>query len=741
MGPSSGRVSHSRQLPSKARLYSNACHSRKDCDATIHLSGTLGRSVTYFVRMTQLTQSVRLEFDDDVALIRIDNPPVNALSQHVRQGLLDGVTQAESSDAKSIVVICDGRTFIAGADITEFSGPPQPPDLQSVQDAMENCSKPIIAAVHGTALGGGLEVALCAHYRVGVAGSKYGLPEVKLGLLPGAGGTQRLPRITGAAKALEMMTSGEPIDAQEALQCGLIDELVEDLESGAVAFARRAVTEQMPLLRIRDRNDKVANTPASLFHDFRASIARRTRGFLAPEYNIRCIEAAVELDFEAGLKREQELFRDLMKGTQSKAQQYYFFAERAALKIPGLPKDTPTVEVSRCGVLGAGTMGGGIAMNFANSGIPVTIVERDDEALQRGLGVVRSNYERTAARGGISSDDVETRMGLISGSTDMGDFAECDLIIEAVFENMALKKEIFEQLDGICKDGAVLASNTSALDINEIASATSRPDAVIGMHFFSPANVMKMLEVVRGDATSDTAIATAMGMGRSIGKTPVLCGVCHGFVGNRMLFMRGIEAEKMILEGAPPSRIDQILFDFGFPMGPFAMSDLAGLDIGWDAATSSGSTVRELLCESGRRGQKNGSGYYNYDPQTRAATPDREVEEMIQAFAERQGIVRREITDQEILERCLYPMINEGAKILDEGIAIRGSDVDVVWINGYGWPMYTGGPMFWADTIGLQEVAERIQHYASTLGGDHWKISSLIQNQVSDGGSLSTYAN
>tara|TARA_B100001013_G_C24620963_1_gene447220 strand:+ start:779 stop:2854 length:2076 start_codon:yes stop_codon:yes gene_type:complete len=691
--------------------------------------------------MTQLTQSVRLEFDDDVALIRIDNPPVNALSQHVRQGLLDGVTQAESSDAKSIVVICDGRTFIAGADITEFSGPPQPPDLQSVQDAMENCSKPIIAAVHGTALGGGLEVALCAHYRVGVAGSKYGLPEVKLGLLPGAGGTQRLPRITGAAKALEMMTSGEPIDAQEALQCGLIDELVEDLESGAVAFARRAVTEQMPLLRIRDRNDKVANTPESLFHDFRASIARRTRGFLAPEYNIRCIEAAVELDFEAGLKREQELFRDLMKGTQSKAQQYYFFAERAALKIPGLPKDTPTVEVSRCGVLGAGTMGGGIAMNFANSGIPVTIVERDDEALQRGLGVVRSNYERTAARGGISSDDVETRMGLISGSTDMGDFAECDLIIEAVFENMALKKEIFEQLDGICKDGAVLASNTSALDINEIASATSRPDAVIGMHFFSPANVMKMLEVVRGDATSDTAIATAMGMGRSIGKTPVLCGVCHGFVGNRMLFMRGIEAEKMILEGAPPSRIDQILFDFGFPMGPFAMSDLAGLDIGWDAATSSGSTVRELLCESGRRGQKNGSGYYNYDPQTRAATPDREVEEMIQAFAERQGIVRREITDQEILERCLYPMINEGAKILDEGIAIRGSDVDVVWINGYGWPMYTGGPMFWADTIGLQEVAERIQHYASTLGGDHWEISSLIQNQVSDGGSLSTYAN
>ena len=691
--------------------------------------------------MTQLSQSVRLEFDNDVALILIDNPPVNALSFHVRQGLLDGMAQAESSDAAAIVVICDGRTFIAGADITEFSGPPKPPSLQAAQDAMENCSKPVIAAVHGTALGGGLEVALCAHYRVGVDSSQYGLPEVKLGLLPGAGGTQRLPRITGAAKALEMMTSGDPITAQDALDCGLIDEIVEDLRSGAIAFARRAVAENMPLLRIRDRNEKLADTPPSLFEEFRAGIARKTRGFLAPEYNVRCVEAAVNLDFDAGLEREQELFRDLMKGTQSKAQQYYFFAERAALKIPGLPKDTKPADVNRCGVLGAGTMGGGIAMNFANVGIPVTIVERDEEALKRGLAVVRSNYERTAARGGISSDDVETRMGLISGSVDMGDFAECDLIIEAVFENMELKKSIFEELDQICRPGAILASNTSALDINEIASATSRPEAVIGMHFFSPANVMKMLEVVRGDETSDIAIATAMGIGRTIGKTPVLCGVCHGFVGNRMLFMRGIEAEKMILEGAAPSRVDQVLFDFGLPMGPFAMSDLAGLDIGWDEATSSGSTVRELLCESGRRGQKNGSGYYTYDPETRAATPDPDVEEIIRGFAERQGIAQRDVSDQEILERCLYPMVNEGAKILSEGIAIRGSDVDVVWINGYGWPMYTGGPMFWADTVGLSDVADRIKHYASTLGGDHWSISPLIEELAADGGSLSTYTN
>ncbi|MBM44911.1 MAG: 3-hydroxyacyl-CoA dehydrogenase [Acidimicrobiaceae bacterium] len=691
--------------------------------------------------MTQLSQSVKLEFDNDVALIRIDNPPVNALSHHVRQGLLDGMTQAENSDATAIVVICEGRTFIAGADITEFSGPPKPPSLQDAQDAMENCSKPVIAAVHGTALGGGLEVALCAHYRVGVSESKYGLPEVKLGLLPGAGGTQRLPRVTGAAQALQMMTSGDPISAGDALECGLIDEIVEDLESGAVAFARRAVAEGLPLLRIRDRDDKLTNTNSSLFDDFRASIARKTRGFLAPEYNIRCVEAAVNMDFDEGLKREQELFKDLMKGTQSKAQQYYFFAERAALKIPGLPKETKPIEINRVGILGAGTMGGGIAMNFANVGIPVTIVEQNEEALERGLGVVRSNYERTASRGGISSDDVETRMGLINGSTDMGGFGDCDLIIEAVFENMDLKKSIFEQLDQICKPGAVLASNTSALDINEIASATSRPESVIGMHFFSPANVMKMLEVVRGDVTSDEAIVTAMGIGRTIGKTPVLCGVCHGFVGNRMLFMRGIEAEKMILEGAAPSRIDQVLFDFGLPMGPFAMSDLAGLDIGWDESTSSGSTVRELLCESGRRGQKNGQGYYIYDSETRAATPDPEVEQIIKAFAERQGVEQREISDQEILERCLYPMINEGAKILAEGIAIRGSDVDVVWINGYGWPMYTGGPMFWADTVGLAEVTDRINHYGSTLGGEHWSISPLIEEIVTQGGSLSAYTN
>jgi 3-hydroxyacyl-CoA dehydrogenase len=691
--------------------------------------------------MTQITESVRLERRGDIAVVIIDNPPVNALSHHVRQGLLDGVSQAEASDATAIVVICDGRTFIAGADITEFSGPPKPPSLQSAQDAMENCSKPVVAAIHGTALGGGLEVALCAHFRVAVPSAQFGLPEVKLGLLPGAGGTQRLPRVTGVPKALQMMTSGDPIGAEEALECGLVDQIVDDLEAGAVAFAERAVAEGLPLNRIRDRRDKLDGVEPELFAEFRQGIARKTRGFLAPEYNIRCIEAAVNLPFDDGYAKEQELFREVMTGTQSKAQQYYFFAERAAAKIPDVPKDTAQIPIASAGVLGGGTMGGGISMNFANAGIPVTMVERNQEALDRGLAVIRGNYERTASRGGLTSDEVEERMGLITGSLDMGDFAECDIVIEAVFENMDVKKSVFADLDGICKPGAVMASNTSALDINEIASVTTRPESVIGLHFFSPANVMKLLEVVRGDATSNEVIATSMSLAKTIGKIPVLCRVCHGFIGNRMLFMRGIEAEKIILEGATPAQVDQVIYDYGFPMGPFAMSDLAGLDIGWNEETSSSSTVRELLCESGRRGQKNGRGYYTYDPDTRASTPDPEVEQMIRDFAASKGVAQREVPDQEILERLLYPMINEGAKILEEGIAIRGSDIDVVWINGYGWPMYTGGPMFWADTVGLPELAARIRHYSETLGGAHWELSPLIARLADEGGSLSGHSN
>jgi 3-hydroxyacyl-CoA dehydrogenase len=614
--------------------------------------------------------------------------------------------------------------------------------LQEVQGAMEDAPVPVIAAIHGTALGGGLEVALCAHYRVAVASAKFGLPEVNLGLLPGAGGTQRLPRLVGVPKALEMMTSGRHISSAEALQGGLVDDVVdggpEELRAAAVAFAARAVSESMPLARVRDRNEKVdaAKGDTALFADFRESIARKTRGFLAPEYNIRCIEAAVNLPFDEGLKAEGRLFMELMTGPQSAAQRYYFFAERAANKIPDIPKDTPLIDVQTVGVLGAGTMGGGIAMNFANVGIPVTIVERDQAALDRGLGVIRKNYERSRS---TTPEMLESRMALITGSTDKADFATCDMVIEAVFEDMELKKSIFRELDEICKPGALLASNTSALDINEIAAVTSRPESVIGMHFFSPANVMKLLENVRGDKSSDSVVATTMAIGKKIGKVCTMVGVCPGFVGNRMLFMRGAEAERMILEGATPAQVDSVLYEFGFPMGPFSMSDLAGLDIGWKEEKSSSSTIREILCENGRRGQKNGRGYYTYDAETRAATPDPEVEQLIRDFAIGKGIEQREVTDQEVLERLLYPMVNEGAKILEEKIAIRGSDIDVVWVNGYGWPVYRGGPMHWADSVGLAEIVGKIKGYSESLGGRHWDLSPLLESLAASGGQLQTH--
>jgi 3-hydroxyacyl-CoA dehydrogenase len=686
--------------------------------------------------MTELSESVSIEVDGNVAVIVVDNPPVNALSHHVRAGLAAAVAAVDEGDAEAAVLICTGRTFIAGADISEFGGPPKRPGLHTVQEAMENCTKPVVAAIHGTALGGGLEVALCAHFRVSDTAARFGLPEVKLGLLPGAGGTQRLPRITGAAKAAQMVTTGEQIDSAEALACGLVDEVVDDLRGGAIAFARRVLDEQRPLTRIRDRSDMLEGTDPALFDQVRAGMARRTRGFLAPELNLQCIEAAVNLSFDEGLAREGELFQKLSTGVQSKAQQYYFFAERAANKIPDVPRDTPTIDIRSAGVLGAGTMGGGIAMNFANAGIPVTMVERDQAALDSGLNVIRGNYERTASKGRISQADVEARMALITPSLDKAAFGQADIVIEAVFENMDLKKSIFAELDEICRPGAVLASNTSALDINEIASATSRPESVIGMHFFSPANVMKLLEIVRGDATGRSVIATAMAVAKQIGKVPVLVGVSDGFVGNRMLAQRRVEANRIILEGATPAQVDKVLFDFGFPMGPFSMSDLAGLDIGWDEATSTGTTLRDRMCESGRRGQKNGRGYYTYDPETRAATPDPEVVEIIREYATEQGVEQREVTDQEVLERCLYPMVNEGAKIIEEGITIRGSDVDVVWINGYGWPVYTGGPMFWADTVGLSEVVDAIGRYHAERGGRHWEPSPLLTRLAGAGGLL-----
>ena len=679
--------------------------------------------------MTALTDMADLTLENGIAVITIDNPPVNALSQGVRQGIKDGVEQCLADNAvEAIVLICAGRTFIAGADITEFGGAPKEPGLHETLDRMENADKPIVAAIHGTALGGGLETALCCHFRVCDSGARFGLPEVNLGLLLGAGGTQRLPRVVGAEKALQMMTSGAQIGADEALATGLVEQIVDtDLRSGAIAFAREVVASGQPLQRIRDRDDKLqsARDNPALFDEFRKSIVRKTRGFLAPEYNIRCIEAAVNLPFDEGIAVEQKLFMELMSGPQSRAQQYFFFAERQAAKIPDVPRDTPERPIHKVGVIGAGTMGGGISMNMANVGIPVTIIETQQDALDRGLGIIRKNYENTAKKGRISAADVETRCGLITGSLDMQDLADCDLVIEAVYESLDLKKDIFTKLDGIVKDGAILASNTSALDINQIAAVTARPESVIGLHFFSPANVMKLLEIVRGDHTAKDVIKTSMSFAKRINKVAALVGVCPGFVGNRILFKRQAQAQQLIMEGALPHQVDKVLVDFGLPMGAFQMSDLAGLDIGWNKQTSNGETIRDMLCEAGRRGQKTGAGYYDYD-ENRTPSPSALVEKIILEFSAKDGIQRRAVSDQEILERCIYPMINEGAKILEEGIAIRASDIDVVWVYGYGWPLYRGGPMHYADSIGLDQIVATLRKYAETTGDETFEPAPLM---------------
>ncbi len=686
--------------------------------------------------MTAITDMVDLTVEDGVAVLTIDNPPVNALSQGVRQGIKEGIEQSLSDDAvKAVVLICAGRTFIAGADITEFGGPPKEPGLHETLDTMENAAKPIIAAIHGTALGGGLETALCCHFRVCDAGARFGLPEVNLGLLPGAGGTQRLPRVVGVDQALVMMTSGVQIGSAEALQHGLVAEIVEgDLRDGALAFARKVLEEDIPLVRIRDLDDKLqpARDNPGIFDDFRKAIARKARGFLAPEYNICCIEAAVNKPFDEGMAVERELFMELMAGPQSTAQQYFFFSEREAAKIPDVPRDTPERSIEKVGVIGAGTMGGGISMNFANIGLPVTIVETAQEALDRGLGVIRKNYENTAAKGRISAEDVETRCGLITGSLALEDLADCDIIIEAVFENMDIKKEIFSKLDAIAKPGAILASNTSALDVNEIASVTSRPGDVLGLHFFSPANVMKLLEVVRGEATEKDVLKTCMSLAKRIKKVPACVGVCPGFVGNRILFQRQAQGQQLILEGALPQQVDKVLVDFGLPMGVFQMSDLAGLDIGWSAETSKGETIRDVLCEQDRRGQKTGAGYYDYD-EKRNPSPSADVEKIILEFSEKAGLERREVSDDEILERCLYPMINEGAKILDEGIAIRASDIDVIWVYGYGWPVYRGGPMHYANSVGLDKVVATLRQYREATGDEAFEPAPLLVKLAEEG--------
>jgi 3-hydroxyacyl-CoA dehydrogenase len=686
--------------------------------------------------MTAINAVADLSRDGDVAILTLNSPPVNALSQKVREGISNGLKQALGDPSvKAVVLICEGRTFIAGADITEFGKPPKEPSLAEALDVIENATKPIIAAIHGTALGGGLEVALICHHRLAVASARLGLPEVNLGLVPGAGGTQRLPRLVGVEKALDMVTSGQHIPAKDALESGLIDKIVPEgaLRAEAIAFAHGIAGTPNALKKVRDRNEKVeaARGHPEIFANFRKANARKFRGFMAPEYNIRAVEAAVALPFEEGLKRERDLFTELMAGTQSAAQRYAFFAERQVTRIPDVPESTPLIPINKVGVIGAGTMGGGISMNFLSAGIPVTIVEMKSEALERGMGIMRKNYENTAKKGRLTMADVDKRMGLLKGSLEFEALADCDLVIEAVFENMEIKKDVFKKLDGIVKQGAILASNTSYLDIDEIASVTKRPEAVIGLHFFSPANVMRLLEIVRGEKTSKPVIATSMQLAKKIGKVGVLVGVCTGFVGNRMLSQRQREANKLILEGAMPWDVDRVLYDFGFPMGPFAMADLAGLDIGWSKEHSTSSTVREVLCEMGLRGQKNGHGFYDYD-ENRNATPSPVAKKVILEFSEKSQIKRRAISDEEILERCIYPMINEGAKILQEGKALRASDIDVVWLNGYGWPVYRGGPMFYGETIGLPKVLEKMKAFEQKAGAD-FKPAALLEKLVAEG--------
>ena len=689
-----------------------------------------------------MSEVVSYRLEGDIGVIGVDYPPVNALGQGVREGLVNCLRQGlEDDQAKALVVIGEGRTFPAGADIREFGKPPAGPALPDVINEYESSDKLVIAAIHGTALGGGLEVALGCDYRVALESAKVGLPEVKLGLLPGAGGTQRLPRLVGAKAALDMIVGGNPVKAKDAYKVGIVDEVVGgDLLEGALAYARKLVAENAPLRKIRDLD--VKKEEADLFTNYEKSIARKQRGFKAPFHCIKAVQAAVELPFEDGMKRERELFAELLVSPESRAQRHVFFAEREVAKVPGLPKDTAKRDVKSAAIIGAGTMGGGIAMNFANAGIPVKILEVKEDALERGIAVIRKNYENTAKKGRITQEQVEQRMALIQPTLSYDDLGEVDLVIEAVFENMDVKKAVFTELDRVCKPGAILATNTSTLDVNRIAAFTQRPEDVVGMHFFSPANVMKLLENVRGEKTSDEVVATVMDLSRRIGKVGVLVGVCHGFVGNRMLHKRQAEAVQLVNEGANPAQVDKVLFDLGFPMGPFAMSDLAGMDVGYrireelrkeDPDNAPPRNWTDDLVEQGRLGQKTQAGVFDYKEGDRTPVPSSEVDALIAKFREENGIQSRDISDQEILERCMYIMVNEGAKILEEGIAARPLDVDVIWIYGYGFPVYRGGVLFWADSVGLKTIYDKVSQIHQETGSDTWKPAALLEKLAKEG--------
>jgi len=688
--------------------------------------------------MVAINDYVALAVADGIAVITTDNPPVNALGHAVRAGLVEALAVAGADAAvRAIVLTCKGRTFHAGADITEFGKPPRLPDLNQVIAALEASEKPLVAAIFGTALGGGLEIALGCHFRVAVATARLGLPEVKLGILPGAGGTQRLPRLIGPEAAMEMIVSGAPVPAKAALASGLIDAIVEEPAAGGVEFAKKVLAEGIAVRRVRDLTDRIDATRANpaAFEAAAKAALKKLAGVEAPAACVESVRNSFTLPFTDGMKAERALFTTLVTGDQSKAQRYMFFAEREAAKVPDMPAGLKGAAITKAVVIGGGTMGGGIAMCFANAGVPVTIVETGGDLLANGLERVANTYAVSVQRGALTREAMDKRVALIAGTTDWSVVGETDIVIEAVFEDLALKQQVFEKLDQIAKPGTLLASNTSTLDVDAIGNATGRPQDVVGMHFFSPANVMKLLEIVRGKASSHQAIATALAAGKLLGKVPVVVGNCDGFVGNRMLARRTTECERLLLEGALPQDVDAVVRKFGFAMGPYAMGDLAGLDVSWRIRQHRGATapVSDALCELGRFGQKTGSGYYIYEQGSRVPMPDPVVITLAREKAEAAGIKQRNIPEQEILERMTYPMINEAARILEEGIASRASDIDVVWVYGYGWPVWRGGPCFYADLIGAKTIVQALEHHAEITGDDGLKPAKLLRDLAESG--------
>jgi len=683
----------------------------------------------------------------NIGVINVDNAPVNALSHAVRSGIAEALTAAASDASQAVIISCAGRTFIAGADITEFGKPPREPSLPDLLEQLDNHPKITVAALHGTALGGGFETALSCNYRIALASAKVGLPEVKLGLLPGAGGTQRVPRLAGVEGAISLMTTGNPINAAKAAELSLVDRVVngDDLVAQALAYAEELVAANAPQKQARSAQITLTASDRAMLTQQRTQLLKKTRGETAPQRIIDCIEAAAELSFEEGLRRERELFMECMADPQSAAMRHMFFAERAAAKIDSLPRDTPIVDIQRVGIIGAGTMGGGIAMCFAQVGIHVTLVDMSEDAVKAGLDKIAKNYAISVSRGRFSEAQVAAIMANITPSSSYQDLAEVDLVIEAVFENLAVKQEVFKTLDGICKPGAILASNTSYQSIDEIAAATSRPSSVLGMHFFSPANVMKLLEVVRGAESSDSIIATAMAVGKKIGKVPVLSGMCYGFIGNRMLRPYSREAALCLMEGATPAQIDGAMERWGMAMGPMAVGDLAGLDIGYKAREQlteeqkgepASYLVADRLVEAGRLGQKSGAGYYQYDPETRRRMDDPAVMEIVEATCAELGINRRTISDEEIVDRLTLALANEGAKILEEGIAQRASDIDVVYCYGYGFPRFKGGPMHNLEAVGIPRAVARMEEFASKLSAQNWQTAKTLQELSTNGGKL-----